>query len=113
MTITNPIEGHRARPQRPTSGPHVAFAGALAVVLTAAAVLDQSLSKAQLLPAVSALFFVVAFVVALIALFRPMPGPRMSYWDVAGGLIFISICIAALVEPDQLPRLVAGEPTER
>ena len=37
-----------------------------------------------------------------------MRGPRLSYWDVAGVLIFIGICVAAAIEPEQMVRLVAG-----
>jgi hypothetical protein len=111
MTITNPVERLRTRSQ-PTSGPHIALAGALAVILAVAAVLDQSLPKEHLLPAVCTMFFAAAAVVAAIAWFRPMLRRPMSYWDIAGGLTFIGICMAALIEPDQLIRFIAGTPTE-
>jgi hypothetical protein len=87
-----------------TSGPQIVFVGALAAAVATAAVLDQSLS----LPAVSTLLFVLAAAVALIAWRRPRRGPRLSYWDVAGVLTFIGICVAAAIEPDQMVRLVAG-----
>ena len=69
--------------------------------------LAQSPSKDHVLPTVSTLLFVLAAAVALIAWRRPTRGPRLSYWDVAGVLIFIGICVAAAIEPDQMVRLVA------
>jgi hypothetical protein len=71
-------------------------------------VLDQSLSKDHVLPGVSTLLFALAAAVALIAWRRPTRGPRLCYWDVAGVLTFIGICVAAAIEPDQMVRLVAG-----
>jgi len=71
-------------------------------------VLGQSLSKDHVLPTVSTLLFVLAAAVALIAWRVPTREPRLSYWDVAGGLTFIGICVAAAIEPDQMVRLVAG-----
>ena len=46
-----------------------------------------------LAPAVSILLFVFAAAVALIAWLRPMPSRHFSYWDVAGALTFIGICV--------------------
>ena len=116
MTITNPVERLRTRSQPSSSGPHIALAGALAAILAAAAVLDQSLPKEHLLPAVCTMFFVAAAAVAAIAWFRPLSRQLsrqpMSYWDIAGGLTFIGVCMAALIEPDQLIRFIAGTSTE-
>lgn len=91
-----------------TSGPQIVFVGALAAAVATAAVLAQSLSKDHVLPTVSTLLFVLAAAVALVAWRRPTRGPRLSYWDVAGVLTFIGICVAAAIEPDQMVRLVAG-----
>ena len=107
ITITNPIERLKVGSPPSTSGPQIVFVGALAAAATAA-VLAQSLSKDHVLPTVSTLLFVLAAAVALIAWRRPARGPRLSYWDVAGVLTFIGICVGAAVEPDQMVRLVAG-----
>jgi hypothetical protein len=88
-----------------TSGPQIVFTGALAAAVGTAA---ESLSKDHVLPTVSTLLFVLAAAVALIAWRVPTREPRLSYWDVAGGLTFIGICVAAAIEPDQMVRLVAG-----
>ena len=37
----------------------------------------------------------------------------VTFWDVAGAIALIGIGTAALVEPDQLVRLVAGTSSER
>ena len=70
--------------------------------------LAQSLSKDHVLPTVSTLLFVGAAAVALIAWRHPTRGSGLSYWDVAGVLTFIGICVATAIEPDQMVRLVAG-----
>jgi hypothetical protein len=106
MTITNPIRGLQTRSAPSTSGPNIVFVGALTAVVTAAAVLDQSLPRDQLVPMISTMLFALAAGVALIAWLRPIPSRCPSYWDVAGGLTFIGICIAALIEPEQMVRLV-------
>jgi hypothetical protein len=49
--------------------------------------------------------------VALTAWRQPMPARQFSYWDAAGVLTALGICVAAAVEPEQMVRLVAG--TER
>ncbi len=54
------------------------------------------------------MFFVLAALVALLAWQRPAQGPHLSYWDVAGAFTLIAIAVAALVEPDQMIRIVAG-----
>lgn len=91
-----------------TSGPQIVFVGALAAAVAIAVVLAQSLSKDYVLPTVSTLLFVLAAAIALIAWRRSTRGPRLSYWDVAGALTFIGICVTAAIEPDQMVRLVAG-----
>ena len=111
MTISNPIERLRVRSHPSASGPHIVLAGALATVVAAAAVLtplDPSLAKDLLLPAASMLLFVLAAAVAVVAWRRPARGPRLTYWDVAGALTLIGLCVAAAVEPEQMVRLVAG-----
>jgi hypothetical protein len=82
--------------------------GALAAVLTVTAVFRDSISNDALLPGLSTLFLLLAAAVALIAWRRPSPPRRFSYWDAAGVLTFIGICVAALIEPQQMPGLVAG-----
>jgi hypothetical protein len=102
------MERLRVRSPPPITGPQIVFAGALAAVVVTAAVLGQSLSKDHVLPTVSTLLFVLAAAAALMAWRRPIRGARLSYLDVAGALTFIGICVAAVIEPEQMVRLVAG-----
>lgn len=108
MSITNPLQGRRAHASRPAVGPQIALAGALAVVLGVAILVRQTLAGDALLPAVSLLLFVLAAAVAPLAWLRVPPERQFSYADLAGVLAFIGICVAALVEPEQLVRLVEG-----
>ena len=108
MTITNPLGSVRARSTAPAIGPQLALTGALAAVLVVTAVYRPAISDDALLPGMSILFFVLAAAVALLAWQRPLPAKHFSYWDVAGILTLIGIGAAAMVEPDQMVRLVAG-----
>jgi protein-S-isoprenylcysteine O-methyltransferase Ste14 len=108
MTITNPLGGLRSRSGEHVPGPLLVLTGAVAAVLAASAIWGRDLSPPTLVPAVSLLFFVLAAAVALIAWRRPLPSRRFSYWDVAGVLTFIGICMGATVEPGQMVELVAG-----
>jgi hypothetical protein len=111
MTITTRARHHGESTRRPSIGPQAAF---LAAVMAAAGVLLTGLLPGSLLmPAVSVLLFVLALVFALVAWIRCSTDEYgVTYWDVAGALAFIGICTAALVEPDQLVRLVAGAHSE-
>src|SRR5262249_25966480 len=100
MTITNPLGGTHTRSTAAT-GPQLLLAGAVAAVLTVGAVFRDSIANDALLPGLSTLFLVLAAGVALIAWRRPSSPHRFSYWDAAGILTFIGICIAALIEPQQ------------
>jgi drug/metabolite transporter (DMT)-like permease len=108
MTITNPISNSRTSTARPTTGPVLALAGALAATLTAAAMLQPSIPREAWVPAAATLLFVFAAAIALIAWLRPTPHRHFTYWDAAGVLTFIGICAAATVEPEQMVQLVAG-----
>jgi hypothetical protein len=106
MSITNPLGRARFRDSERSSGPLVVLTGTVAVV--AAALWGQHAPPEALVPAASLLLFVLAAVVALVAWWRPLPLRRFSYWDAAGILTFIGICMGAAVEPDQMVGLVAG-----
>ena len=90
-------------------GPHLALAIALSLT-TGAFVLSRNLLSADLvLPLVASLLFGLALITALWRFTRGGETTRrLSYWDVAGLLTFIAICVAALVEPDQMLRLIQG-----
>src|ERR1051326_3962557 len=102
MTITNPLGRMRTRLSEPAGGPQLVLAGALAAVLTVAAVFHHTMSNDALLPGLSVAFFILAATVAMLACQRPLPARQFSYWDAAGVLTAIGIVIAAAVEPEQM-----------
>jgi hypothetical protein len=62
------------------------------------------------LPLVSSFLFLCSALIAFMAWRR---GRRrypqlVDYWDVAGAVTLVGICVATLVEPEQMVRLVAG-----
>jgi hypothetical protein len=64
---------------------------------------------------VSTIFFVLACLVALVAMLRERgcDQRRMTYWDVAGALTLFGICVASQVDADQMVRLVEGTHREQ
>lgn len=109
MTIINPVgQSQTDAAASPATGPHLVVVGAVAAVVTVAAIFHQTMADDVLLPAVTGLLFVLAALAALVAWQRPLPPRQFSYWDASGFLIFVGICFAAAIEPEQLVRIVAG-----
>jgi hypothetical protein len=100
--------GHRTGPW--ARGPEVTFAAAVLIVFAALAVCRTTLPSDLVLPVISTLLFVLASLVALVARFwkRASRQDRTTYWDVAGALTFIGICVASQIDPDQMVRFVEG-----
>ena len=110
MPITNsaPRYGHQIGPW--ARGPEVTFAAAVLIVFAALAACWRTLPSDLVLPVISTLLFVLASLVALVARFwkRASRQDRTTYWDVAGALTFIGICVASQIDPDQMVRFVEG-----
>jgi hypothetical protein len=114
MAITNPVRGVARSRRAIASGPPLVFAATVLTAFAALAVSTAALPRDLVLPLISSLFLAAAALVALLAWLRERaPDPaRLTYWDVAGALTLIGICAAALVDPDQLVRLVQGPARE-
>ncbi|WP_068016517.1 hypothetical protein [Rhodoplanes sp. Z2-YC6860] len=108
MTITNPIPNTATPMFRSATGPVIALTGALAGTLAVAATLQPSIAREALVPTAVCLLFLFAAAAAMIAWLRPMSRRQFTYWDTAGALTFIGICVTATVEPEQMVQLVAG-----
>jgi hypothetical protein len=110
MTIASPIKRRAHRSGAPALGPQVTFAATLVAGLAAMAVSAATLPNDLVLPVVSTFCFVLAGLVAFGAAIRGRMPDRdpLTYWDVAGILTFIGICIAALIDPEQMVRLAQG-----
>ena len=85
---------------------HIAFVGSSVAACGVWAIAHYKLPELAL-PIVIAFLFCMAAALALCALVRPhRDRVSPSYWDAAGALVFIGICVSALVEPEQMVRLV-------
>ena len=113
MAITDP-RGVARSAQAGVFGPAVVFAATVLTAFAALAVATAALPQDLVLPLISTLFLAAAAVVALLAWLRERaPDPfRLTYWDVAGALTLIGICAGALVDPEQMVRLVQGPARE-
>jgi hypothetical protein len=109
MTIFNPIETVQRTSLQPTTGPQLVLAGSITAVMVFAALVQQALPQAALLPATCAALFVLAAVVALLAWWRPVPARQFTYWDASGVLTLIGVFACAMVEPGDMVRLLADE----
>jgi hypothetical protein len=84
----------------------IVLTAAVAATLVVAAVLEPSLPREALVPLAAGMLFFLAAAVAALAWLRPLPRKYFDYWDVAGVLTFIAVCVSAAVEPEQMVRLV-------
>ena len=114
MAITHPAKRYTRRRGPRALGPPIIFAAAALSAFSALAWLATALPRDFVLPLTSTLLFVLAGAVGLFAWSRGRlseqhrTAPQVTYWDVAGALTFVGICAAALVDPDQMLRLVEG-----
>jgi uncharacterized membrane protein YfbV (UPF0208 family) len=111
MAITH--SGDFAHPTASTiTGPAVVLGAACLATLAVTAAATRMLSPDAVLPAIATALLALSAVVALIAWQRgsgrASAQQRMlpSYWDVAGLLTFVGICVAALIEPDAMAQLI-------
>jgi drug/metabolite transporter (DMT)-like permease len=107
MAITH--SGDFAHPTAPTiTGPAVVLGAACLATLAVTAAATRMLSPDAVLPAIATALLALSAVVALIAWQRGSGQQSMlpSYWDVAGLLTFVGICVAALIEPDAMAQLI-------
>jgi drug/metabolite transporter (DMT)-like permease len=92
-------------------GPQIMFAAALLFAAAAWVVAAWSLTSDHTLPLVATLLFALAGIATLVAWSRGSADRhRLTYWDVAGALTFIGIGAAALIDPEQMLRLLAATP---
>jgi len=83
------------------------FAGALFLAVAAWIYIERTLHTDLSMPLVATLLFVAAAAATLIAWKRgAMSRDQVTYWDVAGALTLIGIGAAALIDPEQMMRIV-------
>jgi high-affinity Fe2+/Pb2+ permease len=114
MAITHPAKDFARRSAPGTHGPQITFAVAVLIAFAVLAISTTMLPSDFVFPFTSTLLFVLAGLVALVAWSREHPSAQaqandqVTYWDVAGALTFIGICAAALIDSDQMVRLMEG-----
>jgi hypothetical protein len=107
MASTHEVTKHA---ERTAHGPHIALLGSVAIVFALLTTSDRMLPADVTLPAAVMLLFGLAAILAVMA-WRQSPDltpARLNYWDVAGALVLIGIALSALIEPEQIVRLVEG-----
>ena len=88
-------------------GPELTFAAATLAVVSAWGALKMTAPPDLILPVVTSLVLLFASAIAIVAWrHRTMDQEAVTYWDVAGALTLIGLCLSATIEPDQLLRLV-------
>jgi membrane protein implicated in regulation of membrane protease activity len=94
-------------------GPTLTFFVAILASAAAAGIAARALSWDFALPLICATLFVFAAALALFGWPQRKARQQASpnYWDVAGALTLIGICAAALVEPEQMVRVMLGTDT--
>jgi hypothetical protein len=112
MAITHEV-GPLSRSRQESFGPQVMFAGALALAAATWIFAARNFAGDLILPLVATLLFALAAMATLLAWSRAAAAPhRPTYWDVAGALTFIGIGAAALIDPEQMLRLVGSAPSD-
>lgn len=109
MAMTNLAKGYGDY-RRPQLGPPLSFAVAILATAAAGAFASGALHADSVMPLAATALFAFAAVAAIAGLRqrRPRPAPALNYFDVAGALTLIGIGCAALIDPEQMVRLVAG-----
>jgi hypothetical protein len=94
-------------------GPAVSFATAVLATVGTFAITAAVLPENGAAPAAATLLFGAAGLAALAAWIGRQSADQnsLSYWDVAGALTFIGVCVAATIEPGELVEFV--EATDR
>jgi MYXO-CTERM domain-containing protein len=106
MAVTHDI-GPLSRQRREGVGPQVMFASALLLAVAAWVFVERVFTSDHSLPLVTTLLFGLAALATLVAWRRgKMARHHLTYWDVAGALTFIGIGTAALIDAEQMLRLV-------
>lgn len=107
----NTIQMAEKRPTGPSpTGPQLAFAACVLASFAALAASTTMLPRDLALPLTSTLLFSLAGLIAIVGRSggRASEDRSVTYRDVAGALTFIGTFAAAMIDPDQMVRVVEG-----
>jgi hypothetical protein len=107
MTYLDRSQFARAASRAPSASGKELMVGILLTVLLAALTIRHLLPADALAPAIVTLMFAVGAAGAGAAWLCRTRRLQILWLDVAGSLTFIGIVISALIEPDQMVRLLA------
>ena len=110
MTLASghPTRNPASRPSLLRLGPPIALAAAVLMTFSIVAVSPTTPPGAGSTVAIAMLLFLMASAAALVAWVngRSPRASGLTYWDVAGALTFIGICVASTVEPNEMVALI-------
>ena len=108
LATSHPARSPTSRPDPSRLGPPVALAAAVLATVGIVATAPTALPGAGSAVAIATLLFLMASAATLVAWVsgRSPRGSGLTYWDVAGALTFIGICVAATVEPNEMVALI-------
>lgn len=112
MAMSSLVRSYESREQQSSLGPSLAFLVAVAATVAVAVIAARALHWDYVLPLISTALFILAAIAAALG-WRRRKGQQASltYWDVAGAMTLIGIFAAALVEPEQLMRVLTDTRT--
>jgi hypothetical protein len=89
-------------------GPPIALAAGVLATFSIVALLPTTPPGGGSAVAIATLLFLMASAAALVGWVngRSPRGSGLTYWDVAGALTFIGICVASTVEPNEMVALI-------
>jgi Flp pilus assembly protein TadB len=112
MTISDIANSSERSGQRAVHGPALSFFAAILAVAVTAGIAVRALHWDFVLPLVSSALFVFAAAVAVFGWRqRQTRQASLTYWDAAGALTLIGIFASAMIEPEQMLRILATERT--
>ena len=110
MTLAtgHPARNPASRPGLSRLGPPIALAAGVLGTFCIVAMSPTTLHGGGSGVAIATLLFLMASAAALVAWVsgRSPRGSGLTYWDVAGVLTFIGICVASTVEPNEMVALI-------
>lgn len=108
MATNHRAEGKTRSAHHGLRGPRAAFLGAVLTVGLCWTLAPAVVGEDLITPAATSLLFALAAVFAGVALSRRgADEDDVTFWDVAGAMTLIGICMSALIAPDQLVRFIA------
>ena len=108
LATSHPVHDVATRLGLSRLGPPITLAAAVLAAFCIGAMSSAAMPAGGFGVAAATLLFLMASAAALAAWItgRSPRGSGLTYWDVAGALTFIGICVASTVEPNEMVALI-------